>query len=137
MAFKETLRIIPPVPALPRRAVRHFRFMGFDVPAGTGIGINMLFTHHMPDIWPEPERFDPMRFTPEAQVGRHRFAFVPFGGGAHMCLGLHYAMMQAKCFAVRLLQNLSISIEPHDGGTWKMWPIPRPSDGLRATLRPL
>jgi cytochrome P450 len=137
MAFKETLRIIPPVPALPRRAVRDFSFMGYDMPAGTGIGINMLFTHHMPDLWPEPGRFNPMRFTPEAQTDRHRFAFVPFGGGAHMCLGLHYAMMQAKCFAVRLLQNLSISIERDDGTIWKMWPIPKPSDGLRVTLRPL
>jgi cytochrome P450 len=137
MAFKEALRMIPPVPALPRRAVRGFRFMGYDIPGGTGIGINLLFTHHMPDIWPDPDRFDPMRFTPEAQAARHRFAFVPFGGGAHMCLGLHYAMMQARCFAVQLLQNLSVSIEPGYASAWKMWPIPRPVDGLRVTLRPV
>lgn len=137
MAFKEALRIIPPVPALPRRAVRDFHFRGYDIPAGTGIGINPLFTHHMPDVWPNPERFDPMRFAAEAQANRSRFAFVPFGGGAHMCLGLNYAMMQARCFAVRLLQNLSVSIDPDCRSTWKMWPIPRPTDGLRVTLRPV
>ena len=128
--------MIPPVPALPRRAVREFHFMGHGIPAGTGIGINILFTHHMPDIWSDPDKFDPMRFTPEAQADRHRFAFVPFGGGAHMCLGLNYAVMQAKCFAVRLLQNLSVSIDRDYVSTWKMWPIPKPVDGLRVTLRP-
>ncbi len=76
------------------------------------VGINPLFTHHMPDIWPDPETFDPMRFTDEAQRNRHRFAWVPFGGGAHMCLGLHFAYMQAKCFARHFLQNLSVSLEP-------------------------
>src|SRR6516164_8013413 len=99
MAFKEALRLKPPVPSMPRRAVRDFTFAGFAIPAGTMVGVNPLFTHHMPEIWPKPDTFDPLRFTEEAQRSRHRFAFVPFGGGAHMCLGLHFAYMQAKCFA--------------------------------------
>src|SRR6185312_7493070 len=94
MAFNEALRKKPPVPSMPRRAVRDFSFMGFAIPAGTVVGVNPLFTHHMPAIWPEPDRFDPLRFTEQAVRGRHRFAFVPFGGGAHMCLGLHFAYMQ-------------------------------------------
>ena len=53
-----------------------------------------------------------MRYTDEAQRGHHRFAWVPFGGGAHMCLGLHFAYMQAKCFARHFLQNLEVSLEP-------------------------
>src|SRR5215813_909687 len=60
MAFKEALRIKPPVPSMPRRAVRDFSFKGYHIPAGTLVGINPLFTHHMPEIWPDPERFDPM-----------------------------------------------------------------------------
>ena len=64
------------------------------------------------DIWPEPEQFDPIRFTDETQRSRHRFAWVPYGGGAHMCLGLHFAYMQAKCFARHFLQNLEVSLEP-------------------------
>ena len=112
MAFKEALRLKPPVPSMPRRAVRDFTFKGFAIPAGTMVGVNPLFTHHMPEIWPDPEKFDPMRFTDEAQRNRHRFAWVPFGGGAHMCLGLHFAYMQAKCFARHFLQNLEVSLEP-------------------------
>ena len=116
----------PPVPSIPRRAVRDFTFKGYAIPAGTMVGVNPLFTHHMPEIWPEPDQFDPLRFTDEAQRGRHRFAWVPFGGGAHMCLGLHFAYMQAKCFAWHFLKNLEVSLEPGYTPQWQMWPIPKP-----------
>ncbi|HEY2247564.1 MAG TPA: cytochrome P450 [Bradyrhizobium sp.] len=137
MAFKEALRLKPPVPSLPRRAVRDFTFKGFAIPGGTSVGINPLFTHHMPEIWPEPEAFDPMRFTEEAQRNRHRFAWVPFGGGAHMCLGLHFAYMQAKCFARHFLGNLEVSLPPGYKPDWQMWPIPKPRDGLRVIVKPV
>ncbi|NPU11993.1 cytochrome P450 [Bradyrhizobium sp. 83012] len=135
MAFQETLRLMPPVPSLPRRPVRDFTFKGFAIPAGTGVGINPMYTHHMPEIWPEPERFDPMRFTDEAQRGRHRFAWVPFGGGAHMCLGLHFAYMQVKCFARHFLSNIEVSFAPGYQPNWQVWPIPKPRDGLKVQLK--
>jgi len=135
MAFKEALRLKPPVPSIPRRAVSDFTFKGFTIPAGTLVGVNPLFTHHMAEIWPEPDRFDPLRFTDEAQRNRHRFAWVPFSGGAHMCLGLHFAYMQAKCFARHFLQNLSVSLEPGYRPDWQMWPIPKPRDGLKVVLK--
>ena len=134
MAFKEAMRLRPPVPSIPRRATRDFAFRGYEIPAGTRVGVSPLFTHHMPDVWPDPGHFDPMRFTDEAQRERHRFAFVPFGGGAHMCLGLHFAYMQAKCFARHFLQNLSVSLPQGAAPDWQMWPIPKPRDGLRVTL---
>lgn len=134
LAFKEAMRMKPPVPSIPRRATRDFSFKGYDIPAGTLLAVNPLYTHHMPDIWPDPERFDPLRFTDEAQRGRHRFAWVPFGGGAHMCLGLHFAYMQAKCFARHLLQNVSVTFEPGYQQSWQMWPIPKPKDGLRVIV---
>jgi cytochrome P450 len=137
MAFKEALRIKPPVPSMPRRSVRDFTFKGFAIPAGVVIGVNPLFTHHMPEFWPEPEKYDPMRFTEEAQRNRHRFAWVPFGGGAHMCLGLHFAYMQAKSFARHFLQNLEVSLPKGYTPEWQMWPIPKPRDGLRVTVRPV
>jgi cytochrome P450 len=137
MAFKEALRIKPPVPSMPRRAIRDFSFMDYTIPAGTMVGVNPLFTHHMPAIWPDPDTFDPMRFTEDAQRNRHRFAWVPFGGGAHMCLGLHFAYMQAKCFARHFLQNLSVSLEPGYKPQWQMWPIPKPRDGLKVIVKPV
>jgi cytochrome P450 len=136
MAFKEAIRMKPPVPSIPRRATRDFSFKGYAIPAGTLTSINPLYTHHMPEIWPDPDAFDPLRFTDEAQRARHRFAWVPFSGGAHMCLGLHFAYMQAKCFARHFLQNLEVSLEPGYVPAWQMWPIPKPKDGLRVLLKP-
>ncbi len=137
MAFKEAMRMAPPVPSMPRRAIRDFEFAGYRIPASTGININPLFTHFMPDIWPEPDRYDPRRFEIEASRGRHKFAHVPFGGGAHMCLGLNFAYMQAKCFSWHFLSNVRVSVAPDYRPEWRMWPIPFPRDGLSVTFNSL
>lgn len=131
MAFKECLRLIPPVPAIPRRALKDFTFGGFDIPAGTNVGINPSYTHFMEAHWPDPHRFDPMRFTAEAVRARHKYAWVPFGGGAHMCLGLHFAYMQAKIFLHHALTQGRFSVAPGYAPDWQMWPIPKPKDGLK------
>lgn len=137
MAFKEALRINPPVPALPRRALREFTFKGHRIPAGVGVGVNPLYVHRDPAIWPDPLRFDPLRFSEENSRGRHKYAWVPFGGGAHMCLGLHFAYMQAKVFFFHLLRANRIALEPGAGARWQMWPIPRPRDGLPLRIVPV
>ena len=137
MAFKESLRLIPPVPTIPRRTLRDTEFRGFKIPAGARVGVNPLYTHHMGEIWPEPETFDPLRFTEANSQGRHKYAYVPYGGGAHMCLGLHFAYMQAKCFAVHFLSRVEASVAPGYAPKWQMWPIPKPKDGLRLSLRAL
>ncbi len=137
MAYKEALRLIPPVPVVWRCAIRDTEFAGYKLPAGSRVNVNILFTHHMPEVWPEPETFDPYRFTQEASLGRHKFAFVPFGGGAHMCLGMHFAYMQAKCFAYHFLSTTNVSVARGYKPDWKFWPIPQPRDGLRVRLTPL
>ncbi|QHL90600.1 cytochrome P450 [Sphingomonas changnyeongensis] len=136
-AFKEALRIMPPVPSLPRRALRDFSFGGYDIPAGSFVGLNVAYTHHMAEYWPEPDLFDPMRFTPEASRGRHKYAWVPFGGGAHMCLGLHFAVMQIRILITHLLLRYRIELAPGSGADWQFFPIPRPRDGLPVRFVPL
>ena len=130
MAFKESMRINPPVPGIPRAAVRDFQFKGHRIPAGTRVAISTMFTHRMPEIWPGPLEFDPLRFTDEAVRARHKYAWVPFGGGAHMCLGLHFAYMQAKTFFYHLLTTTRASLAHDYVPRWQMWPIPKPRDGL-------
>ena len=78
-----------------------------------------------------------MRFTPEASKGRHRFAWVPFGGGAHMCIGLHFATMQMKLLIANLLSRYRIEADPGSGAAWQFFPIPRPKDGLPVRFVPL
>ena len=137
MAYKEAMRIVPPAPLVWRCALRDTEFAGYRLPAGSRVTVNILFTHHMPQVWPEPERFDPFRFTEEASRGRHKFAFVPFGGGAHMCLGLHFAYMQAKCFAYHLLSTTTVSVSSGYRPDWRFWPVAHPRDGLRVRFTPL
>ena len=136
-AFKEALRMIPPVPSIPRRALRDFTFMGHHVPAGTAVSISPSYVHMMPEHWAEPETFNPMRFTPENSKGRHKYAWVPFGGGAHMCLGLHFAYMQTKLFMHHLLTQTRVEIADGYEPEWQAWPIPKPKDGLRVTFTAL
>jgi cytochrome P450 len=137
MAFKEALRLIPPVPSLPRRALRSFEFGGHRIPGGTEVGFNVYLTHRLEEHWPDPETFDPMRFTPDKVKARHKYAWLPFGGGAHMCLGLHFAYMQVKILMAQLLQRYRIEIEDGYEPAWQPWPIPKPKDGLKVTFRPL
>ena len=136
-AFKESLRMMAPVPSIPRRAIRPFSFGGYDFPAGTYVGVNPAYVHKMPEHWPEPDRFDPLRFSPEGSRGRHKYAWVPFGGGAHMCLGLHFAYMQIKILMWHLLRTHQIDLDAGSGAKWQAWPIPKPRDGLPLTLQPI
>jgi cytochrome P450 len=136
-AFKEAMRLMPPVPSIPRRAIKPFSFGGYDMPAGAFVGINVEFTHKMESVWPDPERFDPLRFTPQAVKARHKYAYVPFGGGAHMCLGLHFAVMQIKILMWHVLREGRIDLPQGSGAKWQAWPIPKPRDGLPVRLSAL
>lgn len=137
MAFKESLRLISPVPSTPRRALREFEYGGYRIPAGTQVGINTQYVHLMEEYWPDPQRFDPMRFTPEAVKARHKYAWVPFGGGAHMCLGLHFAYMQVKILMAQILTRYQIAVAPGYAPEWQPWPIPKPKDGLKVSFKSL
>lgn len=136
-AFKEAMRLNAPVPALPRRALRDFAFGNHTIPAGTHIGINPMMTHRLPELWPDPDRFDPARFSPEQSKGRHKYAWVPFGGGGHMCLGLHFAYMQAKAFMFELLDKRRIVLREGYEADFRMFPMPKPRDGLPLRLERL
>lgn len=135
-AFKEALRLNPPLPAMPRMTVRDIEFKGHVIPKGTIVGVNNVMTHRDPETWPEPEKFDPMRFSPEGGVKeRHRFAWVPFGGGAHMCLGLHFAYMQSKVIMAHLLPNYAIDLPAGYTTDFQIMPLVKPVDGLPVTLK--
>ena len=137
MAFKETMRMMPPVPSMPRRALKEFEFGGYRIPAGQHVGINIYWTHHSEEYWDSPYTFDPMRFTPDKVKARHKYAWVPFGGGAHMCLGLHFAYMQVKILLAQLLQRYRIEAPEGYAPAWQAWPIPQPKDGRKITFAKL
>ncbi len=109
MVFKETLRLYSPLAFLPRRTLEPVTVQGYRIPANTPITLAPRFVHHMPSIYPEPTSFDPTRFAPHRQEDQaHRCAWVPFGKGAHACIGMHFARMEVFTFFSRLLRNFRI-----------------------------
>ncbi|MEA3003692.1 MAG: hypothetical protein QOH81_2480, partial [Sphingomonadales bacterium] len=134
-AVKEALRLNAAAPVLWRRAVRDVAFAGHLFPAGTIIGVNPMLTHLLPSIWDEPDRYDPSRFEAERSRARHRFAFVPFGGGAHGCLGANFAYLQIRALLRLILEKHELSFADEKAPTWYHWPNCRPLGGLRITLK--
>jgi cytochrome P450 len=126
MFYKETLRLNGPAPVVWRRAVREFTIYGHRIPAGTMCGANLMMAHRLSSVWPEPARFDPTRFTPEAERARGRFAFIPFGAGVHKCLGMHFAQQQARIFVAFLLQRADLRLSGRKPVRWYQWPNCRP-----------
>ena len=137
--FNETLRVHSPVPMSTRRTVREVSMADHAVPAHTIVSVAPAFTHRMAEWWPQPERFDPERFAPErAERKRHSFAFMPFGGGAHKCIGLHFAGLQSKCFLFQLLLKWRVGL-PADYAKRVRYvelPFPHPAEGLPIELSP-
>lgn len=135
-AFKEALRLRPPLVTIQRLTLSPFAFGGYDVPEGTMVVVSPAFTHWQSDLWPDPLRFDPQRFAPESQRGRSRYAWCPFGGGAHMCIGMHFATMQMKVLMHHVLSRWSLQLDPSETGAFQMMPIVKPRSGLRIRLEP-
>ena len=136
-AIKESLRLNSASPVLWRRSVKAFRFAGHDFPAGTFTGVNPMLTHLLPEIWTNPETWDPERFSPDRALGRHRFAFVPFGGGAHGCLGANAAYLQIRALLRALLEDHELVLADPRPPRWHHWPNCRPKAPLRIALRRL
>lgn len=123
--LQETLRLYPAGWMIPRTAGAPDVLDGVPVRAGATVIASPYLTHRMPSLWPEPERFDPARFAPGQQERRHRYAYYPFGGGPHACLGNHLAMVEAQLATAALLNRCTPRlVTPH--------PVrPGPSASLR------
>jgi cytochrome P450 len=135
-AIKESLRLNAAAPVLWRRSVRPFEYGGHAFPEGTITGVNPMLTHLLPEIWEDPARYDPSRFSPERSRGRHRFAFIPFGGGAHGCLGANFAYLQVRALLRTLLDRHELVPASAKPPRWYHWPNCRPRGKLRIGLRP-
>ncbi|MFC9293459.1 cytochrome P450 [Streptomyces sp. NPDC057011] len=93
--LKEAMRLYPAAPVIGRKAVAATEIGGHTVPAGADVILAPWVTHRHPSYWPDPDRFDPERFTPEAEAGRPRYAWFPFGGGPRACIGQHFSMLES------------------------------------------
>ena len=94
--LEESLRLYPPSVVLPRQANGPDVLGGYPVPKDAALLISQYVVHRHPEFWNAPEQFDPERFLPERTAERHRFAFIPFGGGPRVCIGREFALMEGQ-----------------------------------------
>ena len=137
MVLRESMRLYPPVWVIGRRALAPFRLGEYELPADTNVLISQLIMHRDARYFPEPERFDPDRWSASDPRGASlpRFAYFPFGGGPRVCIGAGFAMMEAVLLLATIAQQFRIQIAP--GQTVKMQPTVtlRPRNGIPVTLK--
>ncbi|XP_078614493.1 cytochrome P450 3A24-like [Branchiostoma floridae x Branchiostoma japonicum] len=106
MCVNETLRIFPAAQRFDRICKEDTEVKGLHIPAGTIINIPAYAIHHDPEIWPEPEKFKPERFSKEEKESRDPYAYLPFGSGPRNCVGMRLALMELKFALAKALQKV-------------------------------
>ncbi|MEM8887078.1 MAG: cytochrome P450 [Bacteroidota bacterium] len=136
LAIKETLRIYPPLVTVSRKCTEAVAFGGYDFPAGTFMSTPFGFHHMNPDVWDEPEHFDPLRFTKERKEHmRCPYAYSPFGAGIHHCIGFAFAEMQIKLIMSQFLLHVNWSVPKDYQVPMRPVPIQEPEDGLPVQIQ--
>jgi cytochrome P450 len=133
--FKETMRLYPPVYLLGRKALETTTVAGCEVPRGTIVFVSPYAVQRRPDVYPDPERFDPERFSPAGEASRPRSAYLPFGAGPRVCIGNHFALMEGPIVLSALARRLSFEIAqgaPVEPGVFATL---RPKTPIVATVR--
>nr|WP_231387093.1 cytochrome P450 [Nocardia sp. BMG111209] len=136
LAFKETLRMYSPVSQQMREALRDTEINGHHVPAGTLVAASSYPMMRRSGPWPDPDRWDPSRFEADA-ASRHRFAWAPFGGGAHKCIGLYFGGMTVKSVLHQMLLRYRWSVPDGYEVPLEIATGPAPADGLPVRLERL
>lgn len=135
MVMKESMRLLAPVHGIPRKTVKEVKFKGYTIPADTYVIISPIVTHHLADWWKDPEKFDPERFSKERnEHKKHMYQYLPFGGGAHMCIGLHFAEMQVKAILHQVVLKYRWSVPKGYTMPINFTSLPTPRDKLPVRL---
>ena len=138
LVLNETLRKYPPLSTIPRISTRAFEYGGFRIPANKMVCALPLHTHYMSEWWTEPRRFDPERFAPGREEHKqHTHQWVPFSGGAHICLGVRFAEMQIRLLLHQMVRKYRWSVPDGYEMPVQQAPISKPMDGLPLKLEPL
>ncbi len=131
--LREVLRLIPPIRGMFRTVINSCEFGGYEIPKGWTVACGINQTHQDSQLYPEPERFDPDRFSSE-RVAKP-FSYVPFGGGLRECLGKEFARLEIKLFAAKIIREFEWDLLPDQDLNLIAIPAQRPRDGLRVKFR--
>lgn len=128
--IKEVLRLYPAAPFYMRDAIAPDQIAGYDVPVGAGVMLSPYYTHRHPQVWEDPEVFDPDRWTREREAVRHGHAYHPFAAGQRICIGNNFSLLESHLLlavlAQRFAPRLRVGFEPR----WEMQGTLGISNGL-------
>ncbi|MDB3856347.1 cytochrome P450 [Halieaceae bacterium] len=125
------MRLHPSAGLFTRRTIRDVTIGERQIPANTILFIMVGRAQRNPEFWTNPDEFDPERFSPERREQKaHPFAFSPFGGGAHKCIGMHFALMNAKMIIHHTLRKYKFELLPGYKSTVRSLPLPMPNKHL-------
>jgi cytochrome P450 len=130
MVLEETLRKYPPAWIGPRRAKEAFEFEGHTVPERAFVNYCSWASHHLPDVFEQPEHFRPERFTAEAKAAMPKGAYVPFGGGSRTCIGMRFAQLEVRTIATMILSKVTLSLPSDFTLSIRQMPTISPKQGL-------
>lgn len=136
MILEETMRLHPPIWGLPRQTIADDAIRGYRIPAGAPVMLFPYVTHRHPDFWENPEEYDPENFSPERSTNRPRYAYFPFGGGARLCLGNHFAMMEMQLTLAMVAQRYRLRLIAGQTMEREQMITLRPRHGVRVTIEP-
>jgi cytochrome P450 len=135
-AFKESLRLYPPVYFLSREAAEPVRVAGFNVRPKSQVFLNPYLTQRDPRWFPDPERFDPQRFVPDQEASRPSCAWFPFGAGPRACVGRSLAMLEGTLVLAVILQQFQLQHAAGQGEPVPEWQLSlHPQSGLRLRVQ--
>jgi cytochrome P450 len=135
MAVDETLRLYPPAWIGPRRAAEDFEFGGYPVPAGLPVNYSSWASHRLPDVFADPHSFRPERFSPEERAKLPKGAYVPFGGGPRICIGMRFGELEIRAIAAAILGSFRLDLEPNWQMRIRQMPTLSPRGGLPMRVR--
>lgn len=134
--LKEIERLYPPSYFIPRGVAEDFEFAGFSIPAGWHVQLSPLLTHRMPELYNDPNHFDPNRFAPPREEHKkHPYGLIGFGSGPHRCIGYELAQMEAKVFVSMLLKYFDWEIFPGPPDRTPVLSYTRDAQKLSAYMR--
>lgn len=137
MVIEESMRLYPPAPGLSNRAVlANDEVCGVKIPKGAQVAVIPWVIHRHRSLWENPETFDPERFSPERSQGRHRFAYLPFGGGPRVCIGMALALTEAQLILATLAQRFRLKLVADQEIVLQHRITMRPRDGIKMVLEP-
>ena len=135
--IKEAMRLYPPAPVIFKQASQDVEIEGAIIPKGVPIIVSILHLHRHPDVWENPNEFDPLRFHPSNAEGRDPYAYIPFSAGQRNCIGQNFALNEEKTIIASILNRFKLSLDEDHKVEMVPKIVLRTTNDIKVLLEPL